>query len=72
MNDPDQQTLRQWTEASQWFAKADEDIRMAEMALGREPPLIDPAALPLSAGGRKDYQGAFGRCGDQGAAHPRS
>lgn len=57
MSDPDQQTLRQWTEASQWFAKADEDICMAEMALGREPPLIDPAAFHCQQAGEKIIKG---------------
>lgn len=57
MNAPDPQTLRQWTEASQWFAKADEDICMADMALEREPPLIDPAAFHCQQAGEKIIKG---------------
>ena len=44
MSDPEQRHT-QWIDAAQWFAKADEDIVMAEMALGRELPLVDPAAF---------------------------
>ncbi|MBF0323466.1 MAG: HEPN domain-containing protein [Alphaproteobacteria bacterium] len=57
MSDPDPQTLRQWAEAGQWFAKADEDICMAEMALGREPPLIDPAAFHCQQAAEKIIKG---------------
>lgn len=57
MSGPDPQTLRQWAEAGQWFAKADEDICMAEMALGREPPLIDPAAFHCQQTGEKIIKG---------------
>ena len=57
MSGPDAQTLRQWAEAGQWFAKADEDICVAEMALGREPPLIDPAAFHCQQAGEKIIKG---------------
>ncbi|CAA7611710.1 conserved hypothetical protein [Magnetospirillum sp. LM-5] len=57
MSGPDPQALLQWAEAGQWFAKADEDICMAEMALGREPPLIDPAAFHCQQAGEKIIKG---------------
>lgn len=57
MSGPDPQTLRQWMEAGQWFAKADEDLCVAEMALGREPPLIDPAAFHCQQAGEKIIKG---------------
>jgi len=57
MSGPDPQALRQWAEAGHWFAKADEDICMAEMALGREPPLIDPAAFHCQQAGEKIIKG---------------
>jgi HEPN domain-containing protein len=44
MNGPED-AAAQWAEAGRWLAKADEDIAVAELALGREPPLIDPAAF---------------------------
>lgn len=39
-----EQAKAQWAEALLWLAKADEDIRMAGLALAAEPPLVDPAA----------------------------
>lgn len=57
MSGPDPQTMRQWAEAAQWFAKADEDIWVAEMALGREPPLIDPAAFHCQQAAEKIIKG---------------
>jgi HEPN domain-containing protein len=44
MSDPDQKHT-QWRHAAQWFVKADDDIAMAELALDREPPLVEQAAL---------------------------
>ena len=43
MNDLEQ-AKAQWAEALLWLGKADEDIRMAGLALAAEPPLVDPAA----------------------------
>ncbi|MBF0305119.1 MAG: HEPN domain-containing protein [Alphaproteobacteria bacterium] len=57
MSVPDPQTCRQWAEAGQWFAKADEDICVAEMALEREPPLIDPAAFHCQQAAEKIIKG---------------
>ncbi|MBI5165996.1 MAG: HEPN domain-containing protein [Magnetospirillum sp.] len=56
MSDPDQRQ-RQWSEAGQWFIKADEDICMAEMALVRQPPLIDPAAFHCQQAAEKILKG---------------
>ena len=44
MSDPEQ-TRIQWAEASLWLAKADDDIRIADLALTADPPLPDPAAF---------------------------
>ncbi len=44
MSEPDQTSV-QWAEAALWLAKADEDIRVAELVLAAEPPLVDPAAF---------------------------
>ena len=35
----------QWKEAARWLARADEDAIVAELALTRDPPLINPAAF---------------------------
>jgi HEPN domain-containing protein len=34
-----------WKEAARWLARADEDAVVAELALARDPPLINPAAF---------------------------
>jgi hypothetical protein len=52
MNDLDD-AAEQWAEAGRWLAKADEDIAVAEMALSREPPLVDPAPFTASRPRRK-------------------
>jgi len=44
MSDPDQARI-QWVDAALWLAKADQDIRVAELALAADPPLIEPAAF---------------------------
>jgi len=44
MNDPEQ-TRVQWAEAALWLAKADDDVRMADLALAADPPMVDPAAF---------------------------
>jgi HEPN domain-containing protein len=44
MNAPEE-AAAQWAEAERWLAKADEDIAIVELALGRKPPLLDPAAF---------------------------
>jgi len=56
MSDPDQRAL-QWHEACQWFAKADEDICVAELTLNRDPPLIDPAAFHCQQAAEKIIKG---------------
>jgi HEPN domain-containing protein len=38
-------SVAQWTEAGRWLAKPDEDVAVAELALGRLPPLTEPAAF---------------------------
>jgi HEPN domain-containing protein len=35
----------QWKEAARWLARADEDAVVAELALTRDPPLVNPAAF---------------------------
>lgn len=57
MSGPDRQSARQWAEARQWFAKAGEDICVAEMVLGHEPPLIDPAAFHCQQAAEKIIKG---------------
>jgi hypothetical protein len=49
MNAPED-AAAQWAEAGRWLAKADEDIAVAELALDREPPLVDPAFHCQQAG----------------------
>jgi HEPN domain-containing protein len=44
MSDPEQ-TKAQWADAVLWFAKANDDIRVAELALAADPPMLDPAAF---------------------------
>jgi HEPN domain-containing protein len=44
MNDREQDRI-QWADALLWLAKADDDIRVADLALAADPPLPDPAAF---------------------------
>lgn len=44
MSDPEQMKA-QWADAGLWFAKADDDIRIAVLALAADPPMLDPAAF---------------------------
>lgn len=47
----------QWVEARRWFAKADHDLRMAELALDASPPILDGAAFHCQQAAEKLMKG---------------
>lgn len=59
----------QWKEATRWLARADEDVLVAELALARDPPLINPAAFHCQQGAEKMLKALLVAAG---AAPPRS
>jgi HEPN domain-containing protein len=58
-----------WKEAAQWLARADEDAVVAELALARDPPLINPAAFHCQQAAKKMLKALLVAAG---AAPPRS
>ncbi len=59
----------QWKEAARWLGKADEDAIVAELALTRNPPLINPAAFHCQQTAEKMQKALLVAAG---AAPPRS
>lgn len=59
----------QWKEAARWLARADEDAVVAELALARDPPLINPAAFHCQQAAEKMLKALLVAAG---AAPPRS
>lgn len=57
MNGTDPALAAQWVEARRWFAKAGEDRRSAVLALGDDPPLLDPAAYHCQQASEKLLKG---------------
>jgi HEPN domain-containing protein len=54
-NDADPEA--QAAEARLWFAKAEEDLRTAELCLGDAPPLVDQAAFHAQQAAEKPVKG---------------
>jgi HEPN domain-containing protein len=59
----------QWKEAARWLARAQEDAVVAELALTRDPPLINPAAFHCQQAAEKILKALLVAAG---AAPPRS
>ena len=52
-----------WIEAQPWFAKATEDLQMAQLAMGVPVPLIEPAAYHCQQATEKLLKGLLIGCG---------
>lgn len=55
-DEPDQDTL-QWEEARRWFARADEDLAVARLALDAAPQLLGAAAFHCQQAAEKLLKG---------------
>lgn len=57
MSGADPGSAAQWVEARRWFAKAIEDLQMADLTMGSDPPLTEPAAYDCQQAAEKLFKG---------------
>lgn len=57
MSADDPASIAQWGETRRWFEKAMEDRRMAAIALGADPPLLDPSGFHCQQAAEKLLKG---------------
>jgi HEPN domain-containing protein len=57
MSGTDPRSVAQWTEARRWFAKAIEDLQVANLAMTTTPPLVEPAAYHCEQTAEKLFKG---------------
>jgi HEPN domain-containing protein len=69
MNVPRKDADAQWKEAARWLARADGDAVVAELALSRDPPLINSAAFHCQQAAEKMLKALLVAAG---VAPPRS
>jgi HEPN domain-containing protein len=57
MSEADPPSIAQWAEARRWFAKASEDLQVANLAMVVVPPFIEPAAYHCQQAAEKLFKG---------------